>query len=147
MPLLSTLSKLGWWTNQSRRQDLQDANTENESRTLNTTQDTPLHGWGKRLIAGKSTGGQATPADVSSSVADMGDNQGFTGWSSDENWVWAKLHNQGDEPLMPELWQWDFPSFPDNLFSKVEVEGLISNIQTPITEGNQPSSLSSVCTS
>ena len=39
---------------------------------------------------------------------------------------------------MPELWQWDFPSFPDNLFSKDKDGVFIDNISTPVTEGINP---------
>ena len=56
-------------------------------------------------------------------------------WSADEIWLWERLNKRGAEPLMPELWQWDFPSFPDILFTPDRARALIINIHTPVTEG------------
>ena len=57
------------------------------------------------------------------------------GWSVDEVWLFEKLNRRGLEPLMPELWQWDFPSYPDNLFTKRNDWAFIKNLGTPVTEG------------
>ena len=60
------------------------------------------------------------------------------GWSADEIWLFEKLNRRGQEPLMPELWQWDFPSYPDDIFTVRIERAFIKNLTTPVTEGQSP---------
>ncbi|KAL9102966.1 MAG: hypothetical protein Q9163_001953 [Psora crenata] len=56
-------------------------------------------------------------------------------WSVEEVWMFNKLSMRGFEPLLSEEWQWDFPSFPDPLFTKDESLVFINNLNTSITDG------------
>ena len=56
-------------------------------------------------------------------------------WSHDEVWVFNKLSKRGFEPLLSDEWKWDFPSFPDPLFSRDKKLVFINNLATTITDG------------
>ena len=78
----------------------------------------------------------ASNIDVDDIVID-GDDEDLLqeGWSSSEICVKDKLAMRGEEPLMPELWQLDFPSFPDILFTRDDKAVFIRNLHSPVTEG------------
>lgn len=58
------------------------------------------------------------------------DDPAFKDWSTEEIWMFNKLANRGLEPLMKESWTFDFPSFPDYLFTRDPKKAFIDNIHT-----------------
>ena len=59
-------------------------------------------------------------------------------WTGEEIWLFNKLQNRGAEPLLISTWTLDFPTFPDQLFSKDEDQVFIKNIHTSVSRGEQP---------
>ena len=57
-------------------------------------------------------------------------------WALDEVWVYNKLVMRSREPLLPMTWAADFPSFPDNFFTRNHSAAFINNFATPVFEGS-----------
>lgn len=46
-------------------------------------------------------------------------------WSNDEVWLFHKLNMRGFEPLLPDTWDFEFVTLPDNIFSANDGKVLI----------------------
>ncbi|KAI4250883.1 MAG: hypothetical protein L6R35_007621, partial [Caloplaca aegaea] len=46
-------------------------------------------------------------------------------WSKDEVWLFHKLNMRGFEPLLPDTWDFEFVTLPNNLFSDNDAKVLI----------------------
>ncbi|KAI4114760.1 MAG: hypothetical protein LQ345_004519 [Seirophora villosa] len=46
-------------------------------------------------------------------------------WSNDEVWLFHKLNMRGFEPLLPDTWDFEFVTLPDNIFSANDAKVLI----------------------
>lgn len=61
-------------------------------------------------------------------------------WTDEEVWLFTKFTNRGYEPLLHETWIMDYPTFPDQLFTKDENRVYINNVHSSTGRGTHATS-------